>query len=199
MPKLLYAPASPYSAKVRMAAALGGIALDTEVVDTGANPPVLVDANPLGKIPTLITEDGITVYDSRVITQYLNRLSGNRIFPRNPAKRLEAERLEALADGICDSLLTIIYERRWRPEEKVHEPWIDRQWEKANRGLDVLNANPPKLPKTITVGQIAVRAMIGYLDLRFPGKWEKGRGKLRRWAARFDEKWPELAEKTSKG
>src|SRR5690606_33190851 len=108
MPKLLYSPASPYSAKVRMAAALGGIVLETEIVDTGSNPSLLIDANPLGKIPTLITEDGVTVYDSRVITQYLNRLSGNKIFPRNAAKRLEAEKLEALADGICDCLLTMV-------------------------------------------------------------------------------------------
>ena len=199
MHKLLYSQASPYSAKVRMAAALAGIALETETVDTASNPAVLIDANPLGKIPTLITEDGIVIYDSRVIIQYLNRLSGNRIFPRNAVKRLEAERLEALADGICDCLLVISYERRTRPEEKIHQPWLDRQWEKAIRGLDVLNANPPKLPKSITVGHVAVRALIGYLDLRFSGKWEKGRGKLKRWAARFDEKWPELAEKTPKG
>jgi glutathione S-transferase len=198
MPKLLYSPASPYSAKVRMSAALAGIALETEIVDTSANPAVLLDANPLGKIPTLITDEGVTVYDSRVITQYLNRLSGNKIFPRNPVKRLEAEKLEALADGICDSLLSIVYERRQRPEEKTHQPWIDRQWDKVTRGLDALNANPPKLPKTINVGQISVRALIGYLDLRFPGKWEKGRGKLKRWSVRFDEKWPELSEKTSK-
>jgi len=198
MPKLLYAPACPYFAKVRMAADLGGIALETEIVDTSSNPPVLINANPLGKIPTLITEDGISVYDSRVITQYLNRLSGNKIFPRNAAKRLESETLEALADGICDSLLSMVYERRTRPEDKVHEPWLDRQWTKATRGLDLLNANPPKLPKNISVGQIAVRALIGYLDLRFAGKWEKGRGKLKRWAVRFDEKWPSLAEKTPK-
>lgn len=198
MPKLLYSPASPYSAKVRMAAALGGIVLETEIVDTGSNPSLLIDANPLGKIPTLITEDGVTVYDSRVITQYLNRLSGNKIFPRNAAKRLEAEKLEALADGICDCLLTMVYERRMRPEDKVHQPWLDRQWEKAIRGLDVLNANPPKLPKSISVGQVAVRALVGYLDIRFAGKWEKGRGKLKRWAVRFDEKWPELAAKTPK-
>ncbi|RFC69084.1 MULTISPECIES: glutathione S-transferase family protein [Mesorhizobium] len=198
MPKLLYGPTSPYSAKVRMAAELAGIALETQVVDTSADPSLLIDANPLGKIPTLITEDGVTVYDSRVITQYLNRLSGNKIFPRNAAKRLEAETLEALADGICDCLLTIVYERRMRPEEKVHQPWVDRQWEKALRGLDALNTNPPKLPKSISVGQIAVRSLIAYLDIRFAGKWEKGRGKLKRWAVRFDEKWPDLAAKTPK-
>jgi len=139
------------------------------------------------------------VYDSRVITQYLNRLSGNRLFPRNPAKRLEAERLEALADGVCDCLLAIVYERRLRPEEKIHQPWLDRQWAKAERALDVLNANPPKLPKQINVGHIAVRAMIGYLNLRFAGRWEKGRAKLKRWADKFDQKFPELTGAMPKG
>jgi glutathione S-transferase len=191
--KLLYAPASPYSAKVRMAALQAGIAIEYQTVDTSADPADLVSKNPLGKIPTLITDEGDAVYDSRVITQYLNRFSGNKLFPRNAAKRLEAERLEALADGICDCLLTMVYERRSRPEEKIHQPWLDRQWSKAVRGLDMLNATPPKLPKQIHVGHIAVRAMIGYLDIRFAGKWEKGRGKLKRWATRFDEKFPELA------
>ncbi|HEY5819784.1 MAG TPA: glutathione S-transferase [Mesorhizobium sp.] len=193
MPQLMYSPASPYSAKVRMAAAYAAIPLQTMVVDTNADPADLVAANPLGKIPTLVTDEGHAIFDSRVITQYLNRESKGKLFPRNAAKRLEAEQLEALADGICDSLLAIIYERRFRPEEKVHQPWIDRQWSKALRGLDQLNENPPKLPKTIHVGHIATRAMLAYATLRFEGKWEKGRGKLKRWAARFDARFPELA------
>lgn len=192
MPKLLYTPASPYSAKVRMSAICAGIAVDLVTVDTNADPVELTSANPLGKIPTWIEDDGETVFDSRVITQHLNRRSGGKLFPRNAAKRLEAERLEALADGVCDCLLTIVYERRFRPEEKVHQDWIDRQWSKVTRALDALNAAPPKLPKSISAGHIAVRAMIDYLNLRFEGKWEKGRAKLKRWAARFDEKFPQL-------
>ncbi|NGN40763.1 glutathione S-transferase [Mesorhizobium sp. CGMCC 1.15528] len=192
MPKILYAPASPYSAKVRMAAAYAGIALEGVLTDTNAEPAELIAANPLGKIPALVTDDGEAVFDSRAITQYLNRVSGNALFPRNPAKRLEAERLEALADGLCDCLLAHVYERRFRPEEKVHAPWLDKQWSKVVRALDVLNANPPKLPKKITAGQIALRATLGYMDLRFAGKWERGHARLKRWAARFDEKFPEL-------
>ncbi|RJG45747.1 MULTISPECIES: glutathione S-transferase [unclassified Mesorhizobium] len=192
MPKILYAPASPYSAKVRMAAAYAGIALEGVLTDTNAEPAELIAANPLGKIPALLTDDGEAVFDSRAITQYLNRVSGNALFPRNPAKRLEAERLEALADGMCDCLLAHVYERRFRPEEKVHAPWLDKQWSKVVRSLDLLNANPPKLPKKITAGQIALRATLGYLDLRFGGKWERGHARLKRWAARFDEKFPEL-------
>lgn len=192
MPRLLYSSASPYSAKVRMAAAYAGIPVEAITVDTGPQPALLTDANPLGKIPVWITDEGEGIYDSRVITQYLNRLSGNKLFPRNADKRLDAERLEAMADGVCDCLLAIVYERRSRPEEIVHQPWIDKQWSKVARALDLLNANPPKLLKSITTGQIALRATIGYMELRFAGKWEKGRPRLKRWAARFDEKFPEL-------
>lgn len=194
MPKILYSSASPYSAKVRMAAAHAGIEAESVPTDTNAEPALLVDNNPLGKIPVLITDAGESVYDSRAITQYLNRESKNRLFPRNPAKRTEAERLEALADGICDCLLAHVYERRFRPEEKIHQEWLDKQWSKVTRALDQLNAAPPKLPKTITAGHLALRATLGYLALRFEGKWERGRGKLKRWAARFDEKFPELVQ-----
>ena len=192
MPKVLYSSSSPYSAKVRMAAAYAGIALDAVAVETSAEPAELIGANPLGKIPVLVGDDGEAVYDSRAITQHLNRLSGNRLFPRSPAKRTDAERLEALADGIADCALAHVYERRSRPEEIVHQPWLDKQWSKVLRALDHLNANPPKLGKKTTGGHIALRATLGYLDLRFAGKWEKGRGRLKRWAARFDEKFPEL-------
>lgn len=192
MPSLLYATTSPYSSKVRMAAAYAGIALELKPVKTEEDPADLISANPLGKIPVLVLENGQSIFDSRAITQYLNRQTKNALFPRNADKRTEAEALEALADGICDSALSMVYERRVRPEDKVFQPWLDRQWVKVTRSLDSLNANPPKLPKKITVGQIALRAALGYLSLRFAGKWEKGRGRLVRWAARFDEKFPEL-------
>ena len=191
---LLYSPASPYSAKVRLAAAACGIEIDAKVVDTGAEPAELLKANPLGKIPTLVTDAGENIYDSRTITQYLNRVSGNGLYPRNAAKRLEAEQLEALADGICDCLLAHVYERRMRPEDKIHQPWLDKQWSKVVRALDELSASPPKLTKKATGGQIALRATLGYLTLRFDGKWERGRAKLVRWAKRFDERFPELAQ-----
>lgn len=193
MPRLLYSPASPYSAKVRMAAAYAGIALESEVIDTEARPEALLKANPLGKIPVLLADDGTAVHDSRAIMQYLNRESKNALFPRNAEKRTEAERLEALADGICDCALSHVYERRFRPEAMVHAEWLDRQWTKVTRTLDVLNAEPPRLGRKATGGQIALRAALGYLGLRFAGRWERGRSRLTRWARRFDEKFPDLA------
>lgn len=182
MPRLLYASSSPYSSKVRMAAVYAGIAMDAVPVKTEEKPAELIGANPLGKIPVLVLDDGRSIHDSRAITQHLNRVSKNMLFPRNPDKRLEAEVLEALADGICDCALSMVYERRTRPEDMVYQPWLDRQWAKITAALDMLNANPPKLPKKITAGQIAVRACLGYLALRFAGQWEKGRGRRLRSA-----------------
>lgn len=198
MPRLLYSPASPYSAKVRMAAAYCGYGMEDVLTQTAPQGPELTGHNPLGKIPVLVLDDGMTVYDSRVITQFINRQAGGTLWPRNAAKRLEAERLEALADGICDCLLAHVYERRSRSEEHVQQSWLDLQWSKVERALDWLVANPPKLPSRIHGGHIAVRAMLAYASLRFEGKWEKKRSKLVRWAARFDEKFPDLAARLPK-
>ena len=126
MAKVLVSSASPYSCKVLMAAAHAGIPLQAVPVETSKPTEEFLKANPLGKIPVLIADDGETIFDSRAITQYLNRQSGNKLYPRNPAKRTDAERLEALADGIADCALAHVYERRSRPEEIVHQPWLDK-------------------------------------------------------------------------
>lgn len=185
--RLLYGPTSPYSAKVRMAAAHLGIPLQAEVTNTEAMPPALLEANPLGKIPVLVTDAGEAIFDSRVIMRHLDRLGGGRLFPS-----LEAERLEALADGICDCLLAHVYERRMRPEAKVHEPWLERQWAKAMRGLAALEREPPEAAG-LDAGTIALRATLGYASLRFGGTWEAGCPALIGWVQRFDERHPELA------
>jgi len=192
--KVLYSPASPYSAKVRMAAHYCGLDIESVKTDTNAEGHDLVDTNPLGKIPTLVTDEGTAVYDSRAIMQYLDRQSGKKLYPRNAAKRTEAEVLEALCDGICDALLLTVYEHRLRPEEKVHQDWLDRQWRKVERGLDHLNANLPRTTKSLHGGHFALAALIGYLALRFDGKWERGRSKLKNWPAKFEKFLPEHAK-----
>jgi glutathione S-transferase len=200
MPKFLYAPASPYSAKVRMAAHWLDLPVEAQVVNTGEEPELLVGSNPLGKIPTLILDDGDAVYDSRAIMQELDRMSGRRLYPRNPAKRREAERLEALGDGLCDCLLAQVYERRFRPEEKVEQSWLDLQARKVERGLDWLNDNSPRVTGKLTGGQFAIAAMIGYLDLRFPDlNWRRGRPKLKRFEQRFAAAFPGYETLKSQG
>jgi len=183
--RILVSPASPYSAKVRMAATYAGLSFESVLTDTNAEPAALVANNPLGKIPLLLTDDGNAVFDSRAIMQFIDRETGRKLYPRNPAKRTEVDVLEALCDGTCDCLLAMVYERRFRPEEKVHQEWIDKQWKKVERALDHLEANLPRTTKSLNGGHFALAALLGYLSLRFEGKWERGRPKLKNWPKKF--------------
>ncbi|TDK37081.1 glutathione S-transferase [Rhizobium deserti] len=191
--KLLYSPASPYSAKVRMAARHLGIEIAEVKTDTTNAPPELLNNNPLAKIPVLIRDGDSPIYDSIAIMHFLDRKSGGRLYPAKDDKRTQAEVLEALCDGIMDSLLAIVYERRFRPEEKIHQPWIDRQWDKVVRGLDHLEAKLPKTGKKLHGGHFALAAMIGYLDLRFNGQWAEGRPELASWPDAFAKHFADYA------
>jgi glutathione S-transferase len=191
VPTLYYGPASYYAAKVAVAAAYCNVPVDLVFLRERMQ-DVLPRFNPLGKIPCWVTDEGVVIYDSVVIMQYLNQLSGNFLFPRDRAKTLEAMQLESLSDGIADCLLAHIYERRLRPAEIVYQPWLDRQWEKVTRGLDFLDANPPRLGRKLTGGTIAVRTLLDYAALRFEGQWEGGRPRLTHWMKSFDERFPEL-------
>lgn len=184
--RILHSPASPYSAKVRMAATYAGLSFESVETNTNGEPAELIDNNPLGKIPTLIGDDGEAIFDSRTIMQFIDRETGRTLYPRNAAKRTEAEVLEALCDGVCDCLLAIVYERRFRPEEKVHQEWVDKQWAKVERALDHLNANLPRTSRKLHGGHFALAALVGYLSLRFEGKWERGRAKLKNWPRKFE-------------
>ena len=198
MMKLHWSPRSPFVRKVMVAAHELGLAdridtVRTVVAMTKVAPELLPD-NPLGKIPTLVTDDGVAVYDSRAIMNHIDRQTRGALYPRNAAKRTEVDVLEATADGICDSLLAIVYERRLRPEEKIHQPWIDRQWQKVERALDHLEANMPRLGKKPNAGHFALAAMLRYIELRFAGKWQRGRPKLKRYLARFEAVFPDYAK-----
>lgn len=184
--RILVSPASPYSAKVRMAATYAGLPFESVLTDTNAEPAELVGNNPLGKIPLLLTDNGSAVFDSRAIMQFIDRETGRKLYPRNPAKRTDVDVLEALCDGTCDCLLAMVYERRFRPEEKVHQEWIDKQWKKVERALDHLEANMPRTTKTLNGGHFALAALLGYLSLRFEGKWERGRPKLKNFPKKFE-------------
>ncbi|WP_137135188.1 glutathione S-transferase family protein [Rhizobium sp. FKY42] len=191
--KLLVSPTSPYSAKCRMAARHLALGVEEVRVDTNAEPPELIDNNPLGKIPVLLREGQKPVYDSVAIMQFFNRQSGGKLYPLDAEARTEAEVLEALADGITDCLLAIIYEGRFRPEDKVEQSWIDKQWSKVTRGLDYLEANLAVVGDSLHGGHFALAALIGYLDLRFAGKWADGRPKLASWPEQFSKLFPEFA------
>ena len=189
-------PASPFGRKVRIAASLLGLADKIDVRETDLNDPAdsIRVQNPIGKIPTLILDDGTVYYDSRVILEYLDHLAGGgRIIPREPKTRFAALRLQALCDGILDASLLLVYESRYRPAEMRVQSWIDRQADKVARGLAALEAAPPTLDPLPDVGQIALACVLGYRDLRFDGTWRKDHMRLLVWHDKFASQVPAFA------
>jgi glutathione S-transferase len=189
------APPSPFGRKVKLAAAILNLSDRITVVaaDTNADEE-LPRQNPLGKIPVLVFGDGRTLFDSRVILEYLDHLAGGgRIIPREPDRRFAALRLQALCDGIMDASILRIYEARFRPEPIRHQPWLDMQAGKVARALAALEADPPALDATPDVGQIALASALGYLDLRFKGEWRAGHPRLVAWLDRFAAQVPAFA------
>jgi glutathione S-transferase len=172
---------------VKIAAAILGLSDRVEVVPADTNDPAepLRRQNPLGKIPTLILEDGTTLYDSRVIVEYLDWLAGGgRIIPTEPGPRFAALTRQALADGLMDAALLQIYETRLREPDKHSAKWLDHQSGKVARALAALEAGPPA-DGAQDVGAIAVACALGYLDLRFAGRWRADHPKLVRWLDGF--------------
>jgi glutathione S-transferase len=188
---------SPYVRKVKIAAALLGLAdkIKLEAADTTNPSDSLRVQNPLGKIPILITEDGTALFDSRVIVEYLDHLAGGgRVVPAEPKARFAALRLQALCDGILDASLLRVYEVRFRSEDKREPKWVEYQAEKVTRGLDWLEKNPPAVTTPPDVGQIALACMLGYQDLRFEGVWRKSYPRLVKWLDDFAARVPTFAQ-----
>jgi glutathione S-transferase len=184
-------PASPFGRKVKMAALELGLMDSIEIVAADTNDPSdpLRRQNPLGKIPTLVLEDGTTLFDSRVIVEYLDHLAGGKIFPAGEA-RFGQLRLQALADGIADAALLQVYEGRYRPEEGRNANWLAHQAGKVTRGLEALEAAPPSFPDRPRIGEIALACALGYLDLRFEGRWRAEFPKLVAWLDDFAARVP---------
>jgi glutathione S-transferase len=190
-------PPSPFGRKIRLAASVLGLSGDIKVEPADTNDPgdPLRRQNPVGKIPTLVLEDGATLFDSRVILEYLDhRAGGGKIIPNEPKARFAALRLQALADGMTDAQILLIYEGRFRPPEHHVKKWTDYQADKIKRGLEALEADPPALDAIPNVGQIALACFLGHRDLRFSGDWRAAHPKLVAWLDRFAAKVPAFAE-----
>lgn len=194
MMKLLFSPASPYVRKVRIAAAMKGIADRIEAVQTDtavmANEELRRE-NPLSKIPVLILDDGTQIFDSHVICEYLDSLTPEpRLFPTSGPERFRTLTLGALANGMLDAGLLLVYEKRFRPEDKWVESWMQRQQLKIDTALDSLEKTPPAWEKHPDYGHITLACALGYLDFRHGGQWRSGHPNLVAWLDRFDAAVP---------
>jgi glutathione S-transferase len=186
-------PMSPFGRKVRMAISRLGLWDRIEMVKADPLDPddVLRRDNPLGKIPVLVTDDGKAVYDSRVILEYLDHVAGGgQLIPATWPARVETLTLQAMADGVMDACILIVYEARHRPEALHHQPWLDYQRGKVVRGLTAFAKEPADT--RFDVGTIAAACMLGYLDLRKQVDWRPEFPTLVGWLDQFRARHPEF-------
>ncbi len=170
--KLVTSLTSPYGRKVRIVLLEKKIPFQLQVENPWLPDTRVVDFNPLGKVPVLVLEDGESVFDSRVIVEYLDTLTPvAHLIPHEAKNRLIVRGLESLADGVTDAAVAIVLERK-RAVEKQDADWIALQEKTLHRGLNALAAalgdKTLYLGITMTLADIATCCALGYLDLRFP-------------------------------
>lgn len=188
--KLYYTDTSPYSRKVRMTIAEKDLGNRVEMIF--ANPfddnPDLRAANPLHKVPTLVTDDGAALYDSRVICAYLDEIGGEpRLIPSGAA-RWRTLTAQALCDGILDAVFALVMERR-RPEAQRSTMWQDRRLAATMRACDAAEADLTPFEGPLTLAHLALGAALGYLDFRTPDiDWRGGRPRLAAWYEAFSQR-----------
>lgn len=188
--QLFTSPTTPFGRKVMVQIIESGLQPKVEVSEVSGNPldpgSMPLAHNPLGKIPALITDEGQAIYDSRVISRFLDARSGRGLYPEGAAL-WPVLTLEATADGMIDAGVLMAYETRLRPENLRYAPWVEGQWAKITRALDALEAGPDgPLDGPLTMGQIALGCALSYIDFRHGARhWQDGRPRLAAWAEAF--------------
>ena len=199
--KLLMAGPSPFVRKVLVLLHETGQSDDVETVTVTAAPggtdATLKAANPVGKIPALVRDEGPTLYDSKVICRYLDDRAQAGLYPE---KGWDTLVLEATADAMMEAAVLMVYEKRFRPEAIWSTDWIEAQWGKVEGALDALNARwMSHLAGPLDIGHIGVGCGLGYLDFRHGDRdWRKGRDALAKWYEGFAAR-PSMVETTPQG
>jgi len=184
--KLLHSNTSPYARKVRIVAAEKKLELDLEVVDPWSPAPELARINPLGKVPALVMDDNTTLFDSRVIVEYLDGLSPvHRLIPEASRDRIAAKRWEAVADGLCDAAILARLESGRPDKNESSARQIERQRSKIAACLDEMGRELGErefcVGNALSLADIAAGCALGYLKLRYPDiAWEASHPNLAR-------------------
>jgi glutathione S-transferase len=191
---LISTATSPFGRKVKLAARIHGLS-DRIRIEKG-NPwsegDILHGANPLGKMPALITPEGVAIYDSGVILEYFDTLLDcPRLFPVE--RRIETRIFHALGNGLIEAGILITYERQRRPAEFCYEPWIDHQRRKLERGLASVTERVPD-PKIADAGAITLACALGYFDWRKQIDWRNEFSALVGWLDAFRSAFPPFDE-----
>jgi len=170
--KLIASLTSPFVRKVRIALAEKKIEYQIHEVSPWAPGNPVHAFSPLGRVPVLVLDDGLQLFDSRVIVEYLDTVSPvSRLIPEPCRQRIVVRRWEALADGVCDAALEIVVEAR-RPLQQQSTEWIARQRQKVDAGVAELARDLADKPwcngDGYSLADIATGCALGYLDLRHP-------------------------------
>jgi glutathione S-transferase len=171
--KLLASLASPYTRKVRVVLAEKKIECELELADVNPVDNPVNPHNPLGKVPTLVLEDGTPLYDSRVIVEFLDGKSPiNRLIPEDLRERVAVRRWEALADGVLDAGLLVRYESL-RDKKEQSKGWVDKQVARMHRSMAQLAAELGERAwchgERYSLADIALGCCLGWLEFRKPG------------------------------
>ena len=169
--KLITSLTSPYGRKVRVVLLEKKIPFQLQVENPWLPGSVVPGFNPLGKVPVLVLEDGESVFDSRVIVEYLDHVSPvAHLIPGEPKSRMVVRGVEALADGVTDAAVAVYLEKKRAPAQQSGD-WLVLQEKTLFRGLEALSEalgeKPWYLGNSMTLADIACGCMLGYLDLRF--------------------------------
>lgn len=169
--KLIGSITSPYVRKVRIVLADKKLDYELLLEDVWSPHSTIHAHNPLGKVPCLIVDDKETLYDSRVIAEYLDTLSPvSRLIPQTGRDRAQVKCLEALCDGANDALVTVRLEKQ-RPAEQHNPAWVERQLNKVSLALAELSEKLGQQPfffgVNYSLADISAGCLLGYLDFRF--------------------------------
>lgn len=186
--RIFFSPASPFVRKAMVAAHERGVGI--EKLPSAAWPvkrdPDIVRHNSTGKVPCLLLDDDTPVFDSRVISAWIDAqgVAGAPLYPQD-ARRFTVLTIEALGDAILEAALLHRYENVLRPEDKRWDDWSRGQMEKVDSGLDDLEGRWfDDISASFHAGSIAAACMLGYLDFRFPDKdWRSAHPRLAEWFA----------------
>ena len=184
--KLYYSGTSPYVRKVMACAIMRGLdgRIEKHASNPHVSPPDLVADNPLSKVPCLVTDDGLALFGSQLICEFLDSLGDELpLFPDHGAARWRALKFQSLGDGILDAAVPCRGEQG-KPREAARDAQIARFKAAISRTVDVLESDPPQ--RHIDIGSITVACALGYLDFRFEAdRWRDGHPKLTAWYEGF--------------
>ncbi len=191
--KLHWSKVSPYVRKVLICAHEAGLAGQIELVDSKVAMTIpnleLMRANPLGKVPALVADDGQVFFDSRVICEYIDSLSPCGLFPATAPQRWDAQRWHAIGDGMADAL--ILWYRELLRKEAQQLPDLCAIFKlKISACIPVLEREVSVVGlQSLHVGHVAVGTALAYIDFRFPEiAWRSEHPKLAAWYGLFAQR-----------